>query len=242
VAQSDGPLGDVPEIVALSANARPSINDYVAGASAYYRLATKLSPGTMKRSQIALSNALGRVLVRDLQARIPSVRATAAETAVAGALRIAKSDVTEFHRLDGLRLAVELKPVHLAVGRAIWNRFGDIRTFAVNIHLKFPFAVVGGVLTIPTLERREGRELTTDHLVRRAGVRLARTAGRQSEAGAPHLLEGVALVAYNPMTAAIWDEYPEQGSNMRWEGFVADLAANYRARFEGVEEAEAATD
>jgi hypothetical protein len=45
-----------------------------------------------------------------------------------------------------------LKPINLAVGRAIWNRFGDIRTFAVNIHLKFPFAAVGGVLVIPTYE------------------------------------------------------------------------------------------
>jgi hypothetical protein len=51
-----------------------------------------------------------------------------------------------------MRLAVELKPINLAVGRAIWNRFGDIRTFAVNIHLKFPFAIVGGVLVIPIYE------------------------------------------------------------------------------------------
>jgi hypothetical protein len=35
--------------------------------------------------------------------------------------------------MDGLRLAVEIKPVNLAVDRAIWNRFGDVRAFAVNI-------------------------------------------------------------------------------------------------------------
>jgi hypothetical protein len=56
------------------------------------------------------------------------------------------------HGLDGLRMAVEIKPVNLAVGRAAWNRFGDIRAFAVNIHLKFPFAVAGGVLVLPTWE------------------------------------------------------------------------------------------
>jgi hypothetical protein len=76
----------------------------------------------------------------------------AGELKVAGALRPAQADVLEAHPLDGLRLAVELKPVNLAVGRALWNRFGDIRAFAVNIHLKFPFAVVGGVLAIPTWE------------------------------------------------------------------------------------------
>lgn len=62
-----------------------------------------------------------------------------------------RADASEAHPLDGLRLAVEIKPVNLAVGRAIWNRFGDVRAFAVNIHLKFPFAVVG-VLAVPTWE------------------------------------------------------------------------------------------
>ena len=65
-------------------------------------------------------------------------------------MRTVNADVADSHELDGLRLAIELKPVNLAVGRAIWNRFGDLRAFAVNIHLKFPFCVVGGVLTVPT--------------------------------------------------------------------------------------------
>ena len=59
-----------------------------------------------------------------------------------------KADVSESNALDGLRLAIEIKPINVAVGRAIWNRFGDIRTFAVNLHLKFPFAVAGGVLVL----------------------------------------------------------------------------------------------
>ena len=43
-----------------------------------------------------------------------------------------KADVSEVSETDGLKLAIEIKPVHLAVGRAIWNRFGDVRTFAVK--------------------------------------------------------------------------------------------------------------
>jgi hypothetical protein len=109
---------------------------------------------------------------------------------VSGALRAAKADVSEMHRLDGLRLAVELKPVNLAVGRAIWNRFGDIRTFAVNIHLKFPFAVVGGVLVVPTSEESAGGRKSTKHLISRAVNRLVRAGGRRTEGDAPHLLEG----------------------------------------------------
>lgn len=131
-----------------------TIQDYVNGVSAYVRQQATLGSGPKKASQIRLSNALARSLAYELEQRLPQLkgRLVTEEQKVAGGLRTANADVSESHQLDGLRLAVELKPINLAVGRAIWNRFGDIRTFAVNIHLKFPFAVVGGVLVIPTYE------------------------------------------------------------------------------------------
>jgi len=102
---------------------------------------------------------LGQALADQLRQRLPQFRhGIVGERKVSGALRTVNADVSEIHPIDGLRLAVELKPVNLAVGRAIWNRFGDIRTFAVNLHLKFPFCVVGGVLVIPTYEETGTRE------------------------------------------------------------------------------------
>jgi hypothetical protein len=96
---------------------------------------------------------LGQALADELRERLPQFRhGIVGESKVSGALRSVNADVSEIHPIDGLRLAIELKPVNLAVGRAIWNRFGDIRTFAVNLHLKFPFCVVGGVLVLPTYE------------------------------------------------------------------------------------------
>lgn len=194
------------------------------------------------------------------------------EQKVAGGLRTANADISDSHYLDGLRLAVELKPVNLAVGRAIWNRFGDIRTFAVNIHLKFPFAVVGGVLVIPTYEetgtkaakeaeeqeiKAETGELKpveliehaasetvagsaqsisnrrpTIHLIERAIERLIRAGGRRSEAESAHLLEGIAVLVYDPDKATIDSEVPQPGSGLRWNEFIDALASSYRARFE----------
>jgi hypothetical protein len=134
------------------------MSDYIRAVSTYVREQSGLAKGPKKAAQIRLSNALGRVLVEDLRPKLPYLGDTiVGERTVAGALRPTKADVSETHDLDGLRLAVELKPVNLAVGRAIWNRFGDLRTFAVNIHLKFPFAVVGGVLVIPTYEETDTR-------------------------------------------------------------------------------------
>ena len=160
---------------------------------------------------------------------------------MAGALRTANADLSEPHPLDGLRLAIEIKPINLAVGRAIWNRFGDIRTFAVNIHLKFPFAVVGGILVIPTFEWGEARDDSgmkaevrkpTLHLIERAIERLDRAGGRRSEADSPHLLEAIAVIVYDPDIRRLREDIPPPGSGLRWEEFIAELAASYRARFE----------
>jgi hypothetical protein len=109
------------------------------GGREYVRRARTISDGARKTAQGRLSSALGRTLLAELRQRLPDglTDALAGEHMVSGALRAAKADVSEMHRLDGLRLAVELKPVNLAVGRAIWNRFGDIRTFAVNLPSSF---------------------------------------------------------------------------------------------------------
>ncbi|MGH3302530.1 MAG: hypothetical protein ACRDOK_12760 [Streptosporangiaceae bacterium] len=137
---------------ALAANEAPGMQDYISAVSEYVLTAKSLPRGGPKKAQIALGTGLGRVLAGELAARTPRMKLHSGERTVAGALRPARADVSESHDLDGLRLAVEIKPVNLAVGRALWNRFGDIRAFAVNIHLKFPFAVVGGILVIPTWE------------------------------------------------------------------------------------------
>jgi hypothetical protein len=264
----------VAEIDRLATLSPCTIQDYVTGVSAYVRQGATLPPGPKKAAQIRLSNALARSLAEELGARLPQIRGklVTEEQKVAGGLRTANADVSESHRLDGLRLAVELKPINLAVGRAIWNRFGDIRTFAVNIHLKFPFAVVGGVLVIPTYEetgtkaakvaeedeeRAEVLETesvineaatqppvaaesvapapvrkSTLHLIDRAIERLIRAGGRRSEAESDHLLEGIAVVVYDPDTGTMDPDRPKPGSGLRWDEFVSALAISYRARFE----------
>jgi hypothetical protein len=209
----------------------PTIDDYIAAVSQYVRERETIEAGPAKAAQIRLSAALGLTLASELKKRVPELDAQAGERDVSGALRVVKADVSEIHRLDGLRLAIEIKPVNLAVGRAIWNRFGDIRTFAVNLHLKFPFAVVGGVLVIPTYEVSAGKRKETTHLIQRAVDRLSRAGGRETEGDAPHLLEGVGVVVYDPDRAILDPVTPPPGSRLRWDEFIEDLARTYRARF-----------
>ncbi len=219
------------KVDALANLAQPTLEDYVEAVSEYVRGSASLNAGPLKAAQIRLSAALGLALAQELEQRLPNLHAHAGERNVSGALRIVKADVSEMHRLDGLRLAIEIKPINLAVGRAIWNRFGDIRTFAVNLHLKFPFAVVGGVLVIPTYEMSSGKKKDTTHLIDRAVDRLSRAGGRQTEGGAPHLLEGVGVVVYDPAKGKLDLNTPPPGSGLRWDEFVGDLATAYNARF-----------
>lgn len=220
----------------LAALSRPTINDYCMASAEYIRGATELGNKKGKAAQIRLSNTLAEVTLHDLRDRGLSLdRAVAGERDVGGGLRSVKADVSETSEVHGLTLAVEIKPVHLAVGRAIWNRFGDVRTFAVNIHLKFPFAVVGGILTLPTTERAKSGADTdwksTTHLVSRAVARFMRAGGRETEGDAPHLLEAIAVVAFDRESGTIEPDLPPLGSGLRWPEFIGKIAEAYDARF-----------
>lgn len=228
-------LVGLPQVDRLDRLETPRLQDYIDAASEYVRESESLKAGPKKKAQIRLSRALGEALLSELSDSIPRLANSgkASETKVAGALRTVQADVSESDRLDGLRLAVEIKPVNLAVGRAIWNRFGDIRTFAVNIHLKFPFAVVGGVLAVPSYEETgTGRKKSTLPVIERAVERLRRAGGRESEAGAPHLLESIGVIVYDPDTATLDESMPPPGCGLRWDEFVDELARTYLARFE----------
>ena len=256
----------IDRIDKLTQAAKVTLQDYLDAVSEYVSRSTELNAKQKKAGQIRLSNGLGRALHGELTTRLPNIsNLEVGERVVSGALRTVNADVSEIHPLDGLRLAIELKPVNLAVGRAIWNRFGDIRTFAVNLHLRFPFAVVGGVLVIPTYELRksskkveegeeteEAEELELDiaeeageieasrsnrkdttHLIKRAVNRLVRAGGRERDSDAPHLLEAISVIVYDPDTGQLMPDLPPKGSGLRWDEFVDDLVRAYEARFEG---------
>jgi hypothetical protein len=226
----------LPLVDGLALLTAPTIEDYCRASAEYIRQASVIGTAKGKGAQIRLSNALASVTLSDLRgAGLALPGAIAGEREVGGGLRSVKADVSEMTSRDGLTLAIEIKPVHLAVGRAIWNRFGDVRTFAVNLHLKFPFAVVGGILTLPTTERVKSLDdenwRSTTHLVTRAIGRFVRAGGRVTEGDAAHLTEGIAVVAFDRETGEIGPQLPPAGSGLRWDEFIATLAEVYDSRF-----------
>jgi len=235
--RSGGSVSGIPLCDALASMERPRLSDYSAAAAEYIRSASVATTSQQKVAQVQLSNSLAVITLADLRDRLglPLRLAFAGEREVGGGLRAVQADVSEMTPTDGLTLAIEIKPVHLAVGRAIWNRFGDIRTFAVNIHLKFPFAVVGGIMTLPTAERlssgNDERWKSTAGLIARAADRFSRAGSRRTEAEAAHLLEGIAVVAFDHQTGLVDPVVPPSGKGLRWDEFIESIATAYEARF-----------
>ena len=236
-AKKAGSSSGLPLCDALASMDRPRLTDYCAAAAEYIRTASTSTASQQKIAQVQLSNSLAAITLADIRERLglPMPLAVAGERQVGGGLRSVQADVSEMTPTDGLTLAIEIKPVHLAIGRAIWNRFGDIRTFAVNIHLKFPFAVIGGIMTLPTEERLKSgddeRWKSTDGLIARAADRFSRAGSRRTEAEAAHLLEGIAVVAFDHQTGAIDPSIPPAGKGLRWDEFIEAIATAYEARF-----------
>ena len=58
-----------------------------------------------------------------------------------------------------------------------------------------------------------------------------RAGGRRTEGDAPHLLEGIAVVAFERETGAIEPDLPPPATGLRWEEFIATMADAYQSRF-----------
>lgn len=213
-----------------------TLSDYTQAAAHYIREASRLTPSEAKTAQLSLSKGLSGVVSSDLQKTdVPFKGLYAGEREIGGGLRTVKADVSEMSMKHGVTVAVEIKPVHLAVGRALWNRVGDIRTFALNVHLKFPFAVVGGILTIPTSERKSsGRDnewKSTVCGIQKAVKKFAASGERRNETDAAHLLESVAIVVFDVETGELRTDLPGETSEVAWDNYIKKLAAVYDLRF-----------
>jgi hypothetical protein len=214
----------------------PTLDNYLNEVCEYQRrlleinkLGREESGKSKKSEQLRLGTLLATVIAGDLRGR--GVRdPRAAEVAIAGALSRPRVDVSETSLEDGLKLGIEIKTVNEAAGRAMWNRVGDLRSFAVNYHLKFPYAVCGGVITVPDMMPGEPNLIP---LIRRVERVLARVNGRPDEGSAPHRLEAIAFIVYRcgPTRIELHPDLPSESSGLRYPQFLDALVAAYEARF-----------
>ncbi len=104
----------------------------------------------------------------------------------------------------------------------------DLATEATTVHSRFPSAVVGFVVAIPTPCLSAGAR--TNAIV---GT-LTRLGGRELVDEPAHRAEALSLLAWNPDTGGIDTDMPDPWSRLRIERFSEDLSQAYYDRFQGL--------
>src|SRR5947207_2355474 len=121
------------------------------------------------------------------------------ERAFQGGLGPKKVDVSYADEQHGLLLAVSIKSINFPpFGKNLKNRFGDLLTEAITLHLRFPYSVVCMLFAFP-IEANEdltkGRKLTTFD---RAMKLFATVSGRRDYTDPGEKFENVAMMLFEP--------------------------------------------
>lgn len=147
---------------------------------------------------------------------------------IVGGVRPQNFDVG--YRPDGVRIAFDSKTLNddKSVGKNWQNMINDLATEATTVHSRFPSAVVGFVVAIPTPCLAPGSR--TNALV---GT-LTRLGGRMLVDEPAHRSEAMSLVSWDPTTGQIDPSLPDPQSPLRIERFSDDLERAYHERFQGL--------
>ena len=146
---------------------------------------------------------------------------------VIGGIRPQNYDVG--YRPDGVRFVSDSKTLNdtRSVGKNFQNMVNDLGTEATTVHIRFPYAVVGFVVIIPT-------PCLTGQTRERFTRMLDRLVGRNSPIDVPHKAEAMTLVMWNPDNGTIDPNWPSPESPLRIEQFSEQVQAAYRERYDGM--------
>lgn len=126
--------------------------------------------------------------------RVSPERGGRQEKEFQGGLGPKKVDVSYADERNGLLLAVSIKTISYApFGKNLKNRFGDLCTEAITLHLRFPYSVVTSLFAFPvsaSLDTDKKREVSTFH---RAMRLMATISGRRDYTDPGEKFESVAL-------------------------------------------------
>lgn len=121
------------------------------------------------------------------------------EKAFYGGLGSKKVDVSYSDERHGLMLAVSVKTICAPpFGKNLKNRFGDMCTEAITLHMRFPYSVVCGLFAFPVSADEDiskGRPIST---FRRATRLFATISGRREHTDAPEKFENVTMMLFQP--------------------------------------------
>jgi len=157
-----------------------------------------------KRYSELLSAALAVEVADGLRAlgftNVKPIRGGPGEREFQGGLGPKKVDVSYADERHGLLLAVSIKSICFEpYGKNLKNRFSDLCTEAVTLHMRFPYSVVCGLFAMPeaaSLDTTAHRRLST---FERAATLLGTISGRQDYSSASERFQDITMLLFRPL-------------------------------------------
>lgn len=156
-----------------------------------------------KRYSEILSNHLAQEAANDLRALgFPNVkpqRGGPGERAFQGGLGPKKVDVSYADEQHGLLLALSIKSINFPeFGKNLKNRFADLCTEAITLHMRFPYSVVGGLFAMPVDADEDVTPFRRLSTFKRAVKLFSTISGREEYTDPGEKFENMSMLLYQP--------------------------------------------
>ncbi len=224
----------MPQLVLPPARWATFGQQWLAGGSAFTK---KQGMDFGKLLDTAVGDALA-VMLGNIPITVPNqnqLQPSQADTVEVGPVRIVggvrPQNFDVGYRPDGVRIAFDSKTLNddKSVGKNWQNMINDLATEATTVHSRFPTAVVGFIVCIPS-------PCMTNNASRAAAMvgTLTRLGGRVLIDEPMHQAEALSLVLWDPNTGNIETSIPGPASPLRVERFHEQMYDAYHARYQGL--------
>lgn len=157
-----------------------------------------------KRYSEILSSHLAREVAAGLRSlgfrKVKPLADGPGEKAFQGGLGPKKVDVSYSDEQHGLLMAISIKSINSApFGKNLKNRFGDLLTEAITLHLRFPYSIVCMLFAFPISADKDvtkSRQLST---FARATKLFATVSGRRDYTDPGEKFENVTMMLFQPV-------------------------------------------
>jgi hypothetical protein len=158
-----------------------------------------------KRYSEVLSSHLAKEVADGLRAvgfpNVKPARDGPGEKAFQGGLGPKKVDVSYSDEQHGLHLAISIKSINFApFGKNLKNRFGDLLTEAITLHLRFPYSVVCMLFAFPGASHEDVTKVRKVSTFMRAMKLFATVSGRRNYTDPGEKFENVAMMLFEPLS------------------------------------------
>lgn len=164
-----------------------------------------VSQATKKRYSEVLSSHLANELAAELRRigfkNVKPLAGGPGERTFQGGLGPKKVDVSYSDEQNGLMLAISIKSICFQpYGKNLKNRFGDLLTEAITLHLRFPYSVVCMLFAFPIASHKDVTKLRLISTFARAMKLFATVSGRRDYTDPGEKFENVAMLLFEPFT------------------------------------------